>query len=128
VRNSAVQYVLGGPDLVKLDEYSGKLLDHMRNDPNLVDPDRTLLPGKPELRVEIDRQRAADLGVKVSSIAETLSFMMAGQEVTTFNQGQEQYDVVLRASGEFRRDSDSLGRISVAGLEGTTVPRQRGPD
>ncbi len=122
VRNSAVQYVLGGPDLVKLDEYSGKLLEHMRNDPNLVDPDRTLLPGKPELRVEIDRQRAADLGVKVSSIAETLSFMMAGQEVTTFNQGQEQYDVVLRASGEFRRDSDSLGRISVPGLEGTTVP------
>ena len=122
VRNAAVQYVLGGPDLVKLDEYSGQLLDHMRNDPNLVDPDRTLVPGKPELRVEIDRQRAADLGVKVSSIAETLSFMMAGQEVTTFNRGQEQYDVVLRASGEFRRDSDSLGRISVAGLEGTTVP------
>ena len=124
LRNAAVQYVIGGPDLEKLDEYSAKLLEHMRNDPNLVDPDRTLLPGKPELRVDIDRQRAADLGITVSSIAETLNFLMAGQEVTTFNEGQEQYDVVLRAAEEYRRDPDVLGRLTVPAAGGRTVPLQ----
>ncbi|HWI16845.1 MAG TPA: efflux RND transporter permease subunit [Vicinamibacterales bacterium] len=122
LRNAAVQYVIGGPDLEKLDEYSAKLLEHMRDDPNLVDPDRTLLPGKPELAVDIDRQRAADLGITVSSIAETLNFLMAGQEVTTFNEGQEQYDVVLRASEEYRRDPDALGRMTVPAAGGRTVP------
>ncbi len=124
LRNAAVQYVIGGPDLDKLDEYSAKLLEHMRNDPNLVDPDRTLLPGKPELRVDIDRQRAADLGITALNIAETLNFLMAGQEVTTFNEGQEQYDVVLRASEEYRRDPDVLGRMTVPAAEGKTVPLQ----
>ncbi|HEX4914060.1 MAG TPA: efflux RND transporter permease subunit [Vicinamibacterales bacterium] len=122
LRNAAVQYVIGGPDLTKLDEYSAKLLAHMRSDPNLVDPDRTLLPGKPELRVDIDRQRAGDLGVQVSSIAEALNFLMAGQEVTTFNEGQEQYDVVLRSGGEYRRDPEAMGRIAVRAANGTIVP------
>jgi HAE1 family hydrophobic/amphiphilic exporter-1 len=123
LRNAAVQYVINGPDLEKLEVYSAKLLEHMRNDPNLVDPDRTLLPGKPELRVDIDRQRAADLGITVSSIAETLNFLMAGQEVTTFNEGQEQYDVVLRAAEEYRRNPDALSRMTVPAGE-RTVPLQ----
>jgi HAE1 family hydrophobic/amphiphilic exporter-1 len=122
MRNAAVQYVLSGPQLDKLDEYSTKLLTVMKANKNLVDVDRTLLPGKPELRVEIDRQRAADLGVSVASISETLNFMMAGQEVTTFNQGKDQYDVVLRGQGVFRRDPESLRRMTVPAIEGVTVP------
>ncbi len=122
MRSSAIQYVLSGAELSKLDQYSSKLLEVMRANPNLVDVDRTLLPGKPELRVEIDRQRAADLGVSVASISETLNFMMAGQEVTTFNQGRDQYDVVLRGQGEFRRDPESLRRMTVSATGGLTVP------
>ena len=122
MRNAAVLYVLGGPDLKKLDAYSAKLLESMKNDPNLVDVDRSFLPGKPELRVEIDRQRAADLGVNVANISQTLNFMMAGQEVTTFAAGKDQYDVVLRAEGVFRRDADSLRRMTVPTASGSTVP------
>jgi len=122
LRNAAVQYVLTGPDMARLDEYSSKLLKVMKSNGNLVDVDRTLLPGKPELRVEIDRQRAADLGVSVASISETLNFMMAGQEVTTFNQGKEQYDVVLRGQGVFRRDAESLRRMTVSAANDLTVP------
>jgi HAE1 family hydrophobic/amphiphilic exporter-1 len=122
MRNAAVQYVLAGPDLETLDAYSSKLLEVMKANANLVDVDRTLLPGKPELRVEIDRQRAADLGVNVASISETLNFMMAGQDVTTFNYGKDQYDVVLRAQGIFRRDPESLRRMTVPGANGVTVP------
>jgi HAE1 family hydrophobic/amphiphilic exporter-1 len=122
MRNAAVQYVLAGPDLAKLDDYSARLLSVMKTNPNLVDVDRTLLPGKPELRVEIDRERAADLGVSVANISATLNFMMAGQQVTTFNQGKDQYDVVLRAQGPFRRDAERLRRMTVPATDGVTVP------
>jgi hydrophobic/amphiphilic exporter-1 (mainly G- bacteria), HAE1 family len=122
MRNAAVQYVLSGPELARLDEYSSKLTQVMRTNENLVDVDRTLLPGKPELRVEIDRQRAADLGVSVASISETLNFMMAGQQVTTFNERNDQYDVVLRGQGVFRRDPESLRRMTVPAANGVTVP------
>jgi hydrophobic/amphiphilic exporter-1 (mainly G- bacteria), HAE1 family len=122
MRNAAVQYAISGPDLDRLDEYTSALLETMKSDPNLVDVDRSFLPGKPELRVTIDRQRAADLGVSVASISETLNFMMAGQKVTTFAAGRDQYDVVLRAQGPFRREAASLRRMTVGTSSGTAVP------
>ncbi|HJQ69060.1 MAG TPA: efflux RND transporter permease subunit [Blastocatellia bacterium] len=120
-RNAGVQVVIAGPDINKLDQYTSSIIEKMRSNPNIVDADRTLLPGKPELRVSIDRQRAADLGVRVADISQTLNIMMAGQEVTTFNEGTEQYDVVLRAQGEFRRSPDSLRRMTVPSSFGWTV-------
>ena len=63
-RNADIQYVIGGPDLNKLTEYSDALLEKMKTIPDVVDPDSTLITGKPELRVVIDRARAADLGVQ----------------------------------------------------------------
>src|SRR5207249_10937652 len=58
-----VQYVITGPDLDKLNEYSTKIVAKPRQTPGVGDPDLSMVFGKPELRVEIDRQRAADLGV-----------------------------------------------------------------
>ena len=58
--------------------------------------------GKPELRLEIDRQRAADLGVSVLDIEQALNTMIAGQTASTFNAGEDQYDVVVRAQEQFR--------------------------
>ncbi|HEX8368265.1 MAG TPA: efflux RND transporter permease subunit [Pyrinomonadaceae bacterium] len=119
--NAPVQFNITGPDLKKLDEYSAKVLERMKQDKNMVDPDRSLIPGKPEVQVSIDRQRAADLGVSVSAISQTLNTLIAGQEVTTFNQGTDQYDVRLRAEGEFRRDPESLRQITVPSTNGGTV-------
>ncbi|HWS55449.1 MAG TPA: efflux RND transporter permease subunit [Pyrinomonadaceae bacterium] len=120
-RNSAVQYIVRGPDLRRLEEYSARLLEHMKRDPNMVDADRSLIPGKPEVRVSIDRQRAGDAGVRVSDVSQALNILVAGQEVTTFNQGTDQFDVRVRAQGEFRRDPESLRRITVPTAQGGTV-------
>ena len=119
--NAPVQFNITGPDLNKLDEYSAKVLERMKQDPTMVDPDRSLIPGKPEIQVSIDRQRAADLGVSIAAISQTLNTLIAGQEVTTFNEGTEQYDVRLRAQGEFRRDPESLRQITVPSANGGTV-------
>jgi HAE1 family hydrophobic/amphiphilic exporter-1 len=109
--NSDIQYIVGGPDLQKLTEYSQQLLAKMKTIPDVVDADSSLVSGKPELRVEIDRARAADLGVKVGDIAQSLNTLVAGQKVSTFNEGTDQYDVRLRAIGEARASKENLSRL-----------------
>ncbi|MDQ3754416.1 MAG: efflux RND transporter permease subunit, partial [Acidobacteriota bacterium] len=110
-RNADIQYVIGGPDLQKLTVYSEQLLQKMKSIPDVVDADSSLVTGKPELRVSVDRARAGDLGVKIGDIAQSLNTLVAGQEVSTFNEGTEQYDVRLRATGEARTDAESLSRL-----------------
>ena len=113
-RNADLQYVIGGPDLKKLTEYSDKLLAKMKTIPDVVDADSTLISGKPELRVVIDRDRAADLGVRVGDIAQALNSLVAGQKVSTFNAGTDQYDVRVRAVGQYRASAEGLQRMIVS--------------
>jgi hydrophobic/amphiphilic exporter-1 (mainly G- bacteria), HAE1 family len=108
-----IQYSISGPDLGKLGEYSAALLGKMKGLPDLADADTSLVIGKPEFRVEIDRQRAADLGVRVQDIAQALNTMIGGQNVSTFDVGEDQYDVTLRASEPFRTNLDGLNRLTV---------------
>ena len=113
-RNADIQYVIGGPDLNKLTQYSEALLARMKTLPDVVDVDSTLVTGKPELRVVIDRARAADLGVRVGDIAQALNTLVAGQKVSTFNAGTDQYNVRVRAIGEFRASAEGLKRMIVS--------------
>jgi HAE1 family hydrophobic/amphiphilic exporter-1 len=113
-RNADIQYVLRGPDLNKLQQYSDAMLAKMRTIPDVVDADSTLISGKPELRVVIDRARAADLGVRVGDVAQALNALVAGQRVSTFNAGTDQYDVRVRAVGEFRTSVEGLKRMIVS--------------
>ena len=110
-RNADIQFVVGGPDLQKLTQYSEELLKRMKTIPDVVDADSSLITGKPELRVRIDRARAADLGVKVGDIAQGLNVLVAGQDVSTFNVGTDQYDVRLRAVGQARASKEELARL-----------------
>jgi hydrophobe/amphiphile efflux-1 (HAE1) family protein len=113
-RNAEIQYVIRGPELEKLKEYSDQLLQRMKTIPDVVDADSTLISGKPEVRVVIDRARAADLGVRVGDIAQALNTLVAGQKVSTFNAGTDQYDVRVRAIGEFRASVEGLKRMIVS--------------
>jgi len=113
-RNSDIQYVIGGPDLDKLSKYTDDLLKKMKTLPELVDVDSTLILGKPELRVVIDRARAADLGVRVGDLAQALNTLVAGEKVSTFNAGTDQYDVRVRSMGEYRASVEGLKRMIVS--------------
>jgi len=112
-RNANVQFLIAGPDLVKLKEYSEKILERMKSIPDAVDVDSTLISGKPEVRLEIDRATAADLGVRIGDISQALNTLVAGQEATTFNEGSEQYEVWVRAVNNYRTDVEGLGRMIV---------------
>jgi len=120
-RNSDIQYVIGGPDLQKLTTYADQLLQKMKTIPDVVDADSSLVVGKPELRVTIDRARAADLGVRVGDISQSLNTLVAGQQVSTFNAGTDQYEVRVRAAVASRASAESLQRMTVPSTKAGAV-------
>jgi HAE1 family hydrophobic/amphiphilic exporter-1 len=112
-RNANVQFLISGPDLKVLEESSEKILAKMKTIPDAVDVDSTLISGKPEVQLEIDRDTAADLGVRIGDISQALNTLVAGQEATNFNEGTEQYEVRVRAINNFRTDVEGLTRLIV---------------
>jgi HAE1 family hydrophobic/amphiphilic exporter-1 len=93
--------------------YSDQMLARMRTIPTLADADTTLRSGKPEVRLEIDRPRAADLGVSVADIEQALNTLVAGQVASSFNAGEDQYDVRVRAEEQFRGSAEGLSKMTV---------------
>jgi HAE1 family hydrophobic/amphiphilic exporter-1 len=112
-RNANVQFIISGPDLKKLEEYSDQILQKMRSIPDAVDVDSTLISGKPELQLQVDRDTAADLGVRVGDVSQALNTLVAGEDATTFNQGTDQFDVTVRAINAFRTSAEGLKRLIV---------------
>jgi HAE1 family hydrophobic/amphiphilic exporter-1 len=110
---AGVNFLISGPDLHRLEELSKQFLDKVRTIPGVVDLDTSLNVGKPELSVHIDRAKAADLGVQIGDAAEALRLLVGGDQVSTFNEGSEQYEVHLRARAENRSTQASLASLSV---------------
>ena len=119
---AAVQYVLAGPDLTKLEELTAKMAPEIKATPAAVDFDTNLIVGKPEVRVSIDRDRAADLGVTVADVADTLRMMVAGMKGSSFAEHGEEYDIRLRAEEDFRKNADALALMTVPSRKYGTVP------
>jgi HAE1 family hydrophobic/amphiphilic exporter-1 len=113
----AIQFMIQGPELDQLEAYSEALRTRAQAIPGLVDVDTTLNAGKPELSVVIDRPKAADLGVQVGDAAEALRLLVAGDQVTTYNEAGEQYEVHLRA--------EEVNRSTEAALAALPVPSSR---
>src|SRR3954452_20271025 len=112
-QNAAIQFVINGPDLKKLEVLGNQLVDKIKVIPGVVDPDTSLNTGKPELSIRVDRPKAADLGVQISDAAEALRLLVGGDQVTTFNDAGEQYEVHLRARSENRSTQDAIAALTV---------------
>jgi HAE1 family hydrophobic/amphiphilic exporter-1 len=87
-----------------------------------VDVDTSLYAGKPELSVEIDRPKAADLGVPIGEAAEAIRLLVGGDQVTTYNEAGEQYEVHLRARAEQRSTEPAVGALTVPSSRLGSVP------
>ena len=111
--NADVSFMLLGPNLDQLDTYSQGLLGKLKQIPGVVDADTSLIVGKPELRASINRQKAAELGVSISDIAQSLRLLVGGDQVSTYNENGEQYEVHVRASEDFRTDASNIRRLNV---------------
>jgi hydrophobic/amphiphilic exporter-1 (mainly G- bacteria), HAE1 family len=114
---AAIQFVINGPDLNRLEAIGRQLVEKAKPIPGVVDIDTSLNTGKPELSVQVDRPKAADLGVQIGDAAEALRLLVGGDQVSTYNEGGEQYEVHLRARAEDRNTE--------AAIAGLTVPSSR---
>ncbi len=111
--NADITFMLRGPNLEKLDQYSQHLLNKLKAMPGVVDADSSLIVGKPELRAAIDRQKSSDLGVNVADIAQSLRLLVGGDQVSTYNESGEQYEVHVRANERFRTDPNGISKLNV---------------
>lgn len=108
-----VQYTIIGPDLHVMEQHVPAILRKLKAAPGAVDVDSSLIVGKPELGVYVDRARAADLGVPVIDVAGTLRLLVEGVDVSTYEERGEQYDIHLRAEPRYRADATGLRLLMV---------------
>ena len=108
-----------GPDLRQLTEVSMRALDAAQHTPSLTEPKLSLSVSNPEIHVAVDRRRAADLGVRMATIGNTLRLAVAGDDrISFYKEGQEQYPVKVRVLENQRRDAAEIGRLTVPSATG----------
>jgi HAE1 family hydrophobic/amphiphilic exporter-1 len=108
-----------GPDLKQLADYSLKALEAAQHVPSLAEPKLMLSISNPEIHVAVDRRRAADLGVRMATIGNTLRLAVAGDDrITFYKEGQEQYPVKIRVLENQRRDAEQIGLLTVPSTTG----------
>ncbi len=121
-QNAEIQFAINGPDLRKLEQYANAVVAEAKKQPGVVDVDTSLNVGKPELSVSLDRLKAADLGVQLSDAAEALRLLVGGDQITTYNEAGEQYEVHVRAVEGARQTAAAIGQITVPSSTVGSVP------
>ncbi len=122
--NHDIDFVIRGPELLSLAKYADELRKRSADLGGIVDADITLKLNSPQLRVEIDRARAADLSVSTRDVAQALRIMVGGEEkVTRYRDPMinEDYDVELRLSQGFRDTAGAISRLYVPRENGELV-------
>jgi multidrug efflux pump len=114
--------VLTGDSYENLAKVTKELQDEIAKNPGIVSVNVDLRLNKPELSMEVDRDRAADLGVPVDTIARAVETVMGGRTVTQFKRNGEQYDVVVQADAKGRDSPDGIEKIFVRGKGDVMVP------
>ncbi|MBX3198896.1 MAG: efflux RND transporter permease subunit [Labilithrix sp.] len=120
--NAPIQFALTGPDLDELGRIATRLTGELREFPGAVDVDSSLIVGKPELQANIDRDRAADLGVSVADIASSLQLFVGDLKISTYAEDGQQYDIRARAEERYRSDESALHLLSVPSTKLGSVP------
>ncbi len=105
----------------EINELANQLVERLKDNPGLADLDTDMRLNKPEVEVEIDRDRVADLGLDISVIGRTLETLLGGRNVSSFQIGSEQYDVTVALPPAERASPDTLSRIFVRGTDGQMV-------
>ena len=120
-RNAPFELHLRGPELARLQDLGDRMMRGLRELPGLVDVDSSQAMRAPELRLEIDREKASDLGVDVQDIAATVQMYVAGQPVSKYKEGDQQYDIWVRAEPGSRRSPEDVTDLTVRSRSGQLV-------
>jgi multidrug efflux pump len=120
-RTPQVQYVVQGNSYEELDAITDKILAKTRTSGSIVNADSDLKLNKPQLSVDIDREKAAALGIDVEVIGRTLETLLGGRQVTRFKREGKQYDVMVQLEAKDRNTPADLTSIYVRARDGSLV-------
>jgi len=120
-RLAELEINLRGPDLARLQDFADRLMAGMRQKQGIVDVDTTVAVRKPELRLDINREKASDLGLDVRDVAGTVQTYIAGLPVSKFKEDDQQYDIWLRADAGRRRAPQDILDLTVRARDGQLV-------
>jgi HAE1 family hydrophobic/amphiphilic exporter-1 len=119
---SQYQYTLQGSDLAELYRDAPRLEAKMRTLPGLRDVTSDLQITNPQVEVDIDRDKAAELGVSMRAIEDTLYYAYGSRQVSTIYAPNNQYQVILELEPQYQRDPAALGLLYVRSDAGSLVP------
>jgi len=108
----------------ELDTIVQRLIVKIGENPNLINPDSDLKLNKPELRIDVNREKISAVGASVVGVGHTLETMLGGRNVTRFKIGSEQYDVIVQVEDDARRTPSDLSNIFVRGDDDTMIQLQ----
>jgi hydrophobic/amphiphilic exporter-1 (mainly G- bacteria), HAE1 family len=123
-RSAPIQYNLRGDNLPELEQLAGQFITRLRNTPGFVDVNSTSSTGKPEIAIDINRDRASDLGVKAEDLGKAVSALIGGQAVTNFEDDGRSIDVRVRLVGNQRERAEALRRLPVRRKDGRLAELQ----
>jgi multidrug efflux pump len=122
-RSQPVNFVVVTNDSYEnLQRATQAIVAEMQKNPGFVQPDTDLRLNKPELLIDVDRNRAADLGVAVDQVARTVETMLGGRNVTRYKRGSDQYDVIVQTVAAGRATPDDIEKLFVRARNDVMVP------
>ena len=122
-RSRPLTYVIQTSDSYEnLSKVTSAFMAEMAKNPGIIGPDLDLRLNKPELRIEVNRERAADLGVSVEVVAKAIETMLGGRTVTRYKRDAEQYDVIVQTEARGRTTPENIDSIYVRGRNEAMIP------
>jgi hydrophobe/amphiphile efflux-1 (HAE1) family protein len=116
-----VQFYIAGPDLDRLTAATDAVMKEAKEIPGIRDLDSTLISGKPEITASVNRSKAGQLGVNIADLSTTLRLLVGGLDVSTYDEGGEQYDIHLRAEEGYRNSREAMALLAVPSAAGSPV-------
>ena len=113
---------ISGEDIHMLGELSARARKVIKDIPGLVDLKDNFVKGKPEIRVRVDKEKSALMGLDTYTIAYTVKSAINGVKAGVFREGKEEYDIIARLPERERKSIKSLKRITVSGPQGEPIP------
>ena len=122
-RERPINFVIQTSDSYQnLSAVARQMMEEIAKNPGIVSPDIDLRLNKPELRIEVVRDKAADLGVSVEVVAKAIETMLGGRNVTRYKRDAAQYDVIVQTEAKGRTTPEDIERIYVRGRNDTMIP------
>lgn len=122
-RERPINFVIVSSDsYANMAQVAQQMVAEMAKNPGIVQPDIDLRLNKPELFIQVDRDRAADAGIAVDQVARTIETLLGGRSVTRYKRDAEQYDVIVQTESKGRTTPEDIERMFVRGRGDTMVP------